>query len=167
MPTYVLEFCATMEGIDRIELKEDNLFQLNISDGQGERKDGITLSINDVLEIEGSRGEANYVMKWPGGAQQAYIKIVEIPAKKGGKDFKSTYTADDSGKWVRFVAMEARGIDIDKWIVTDDFGKAFGATGTVFDEVDLSDADDGWCDYDEKADASVSINEVQTRITRL
>ena len=202
MPVFVLEFRADLDNIQSLALNEGNLFKLNISH-EGETKEGITVAAEDVIELDGSKGEvlvhtivpddytmltlfpskttshrlytistlkANFVMKWPGATQQSYIKLTNMPkAGKGkkGKDGRpgpeGTY-ASDSGDFVKMVAMECRGLEIDKWIVTSDF-KATGLEGTIFDEVDLAD-EDGWCDYDEKNNESVSITNVETRVTK-
>ena len=115
------------------------------------------MSEDDTIELDGSRGEANFVMKWPGSSQQAYIKIIKLKA------CKEAFTSDDTG-FVRMVALECRGLDIDAWTVTTDF-KAKGTENTVFYDVDLSD-EDGWCDFDEKTQEPVSVSGVETRITK-
>lgn len=54
-------------------------------------KEGITISKGDVFELEGSRGDANYIMKWPHNKTQAYIKIVDLKGVNGA------YTEDQTG----------------------------------------------------------------------
>ena len=41
-----------------------------------ESKQGITVSTNDLSPLEGSRGEAHYIMRWSKGNPQSYIKIL-------------------------------------------------------------------------------------------
>ena len=49
------------------------------------------------------------------------------------------------------------------WVPSLDF-KAVSAAGTVFNEVDPSD---DWAEYDEKADVSVAVSNLEHKIERL
>ena len=40
------------------------------------------------------------------------------------------------------------------------------ATGTLFPDVDMSDSSDGWCEYDENTNESVSIMNLEYKIIR-
>lgn len=67
----------------------ENLWKLDVQSTDGcDKKSGITVSEGNVEPLEGSRGEANYVMKWKGATQQSYIKI--MPNAKGvtGENFE-------------------------------------------------------------------------------
>jgi hypothetical protein len=100
MPTYHLQIKAELEGIQQLQPISGHLWKMDV-EGEGNTRNGITVSESDVIELEGSKGEANYVMKWDKSSKhQAYIKIV--PSK--GCDF--TYKAEDSGKWVTILAIE-------------------------------------------------------------
>ena len=76
MPVFALEIKADLENISKLRPLENNLWKLDISNSEAERKLGITVSAGDEIDIEGSRGTANFIMKWPGSKQQSYIKIV-------------------------------------------------------------------------------------------
>jgi hypothetical protein len=108
-----------------------------------------------VYELEGSRGDANFIMKWPGNKQQAYIKIVDL------KNVTGNYTEDNSGKWVAVLGLECRGIVPKSWKVSRDF-VAESTGGHFFEDVDLSDGD--WAEYDEENDLSVSITNVECKV---
>lgn len=120
-----------------------------------DKKDGITISKSDVYELEGSRGEANFIMKWPGNKAQTYIKIVDLKGVTGN------YTEDDTGKWVSVLGLECRGIVPTSWKVGRDF-VAESTGGHFFEDVDLTDGD--WAEYDEENDASVSITNVECKL---
>ena len=53
---FVLEFKADLENIQDLVLNEGNLFKLNISH-EGETKEGITVAADDVIDLDGSKGE--------------------------------------------------------------------------------------------------------------
>ena len=131
------------------------------SGGGGELKEGITVCAIDEIEIEGSRGHANFVMKWHGSKQQAHIKILPLD-KHLSPGF---YPAEKSGEFIKVAAFECRGLSLERWIPGTDFAVE-GSTGTVFPAVDLSDPD-GWADYDEGSDESVSVMGLEHRIVRI
>lgn len=122
--------------------------------GDEVRKD-VTISSEDVIPLDGSRGEANFVMKWPYANDQSYIKIVTH------KQVKSSYQEDDSGKFVAILAMECRSLEPTAWHPNFDF-IVRSTGGTVFDKVDLSDRD--WAEFDEENDLSVSITNVEYKL---
>jgi hypothetical protein len=118
-------------------------------------KKGITVTKEDVLDLEGSKGEANYIMKWPGSKVQSYIKIVDL------KGINGNYSAEASGTWVTVLGLECRGLVPTAWKVGRDFS-AESTEGHVFEEVDLSEGD--WADYDEEHDLSVSVMNVESKV---
>ncbi len=116
---------------------------------------GITVSSEDVYPLEGSRGEANFIIKWPYANEQSYIKFISP------KGVATSIPAEKSGEYVTILAMECRNIEPTAWHPSFDFiVKSSG--GTVFDKVDLSDKD--WADYDEENDLSVSITNLEYKI---
>jgi hypothetical protein len=141
---------------------ENNVWQFDIasdSTGGGDVKEGITVCAVDELEIEGSRGTANFVMKWKGSNQHAYIKIVPMHRQTG------EYPIEKSGEFVKVAAFECRGLSLERWLPGDDFF-AEAPGGNIFPEVDLTDPD-GWTEYDEKAGEPVSIMNLEHRIVRM
>jgi len=160
MPVFLLRIRADLENIAELVPLEGNLWKFDISSG-GEVKEGITVSSEDVIELAGSKGEANFVCKFPGATTQSYIKIVDVK-KVSGK-----YTSADAarGDFTPILGLECRGLEIDRWIPSLDF-EAFGLEGTRFESVDLSDLTDGWCEYDEKNNEAVSIQNLQHEIKK-
>ena len=157
MPIFTLQIKADFENIDYIELIPNNLFKLDV-ENNGQIKEGITVSSEDLIEIDGSKGTANFVMKFTGAKQSSHISII-----KNAKGTTGRLSQDDIG-FVTIATMECRGLNIIKWHISNDF-MAVGLTGTKFNEVDLSD-EDGYADFDEATGQGVSIEAVETKIGR-
>ena len=109
----------------------------------------------DVIELEGSKGDANYVMKWPGNKMQSYIKIVDLKGVNGN------YTDENSGEWVAVLGLECRNLVPTAWSTGRDF-IAESSGGHYFEDVDLTEGD--WAEYDEEADLAVSITNVECKV---
>lgn len=154
MPLSLLKIKADLENISRLVPVEGNLWKLLISNGSGDEKE-ITVSSLDVIPLEGSKGEANFVMKWPGATSQSYIKLVEV--KKVNGNYQK------AGEWETILGLECRNLEVMKWIPSTDF-VAESSEGKIFSEgVDLSD---DWADYDEENDLAVSITVLEHKIER-
>lgn len=66
MTIFALQIKATLENVSKLIPISNNLWKFDIINSSGERREGITVTLEDQIELEGSRGIANYVMKWPG-----------------------------------------------------------------------------------------------------
>lgn len=66
MTIFALEIRATLENVSRLTPIAGNLWKFDIVSQASDRKEGITVSSDDEIPLEGSRGTANYVMHWPG-----------------------------------------------------------------------------------------------------
>eukprot|EP01035_Chromulina_nebulosa_P040978 gene40978-55379_t len=152
MPEYVVKMKAELENIQRLIPIPNNMWKMNIASSDGaDCRNGITVSRGDVLELSGSKGDANFVIKWSNSKNQSYMKIID---KKG---VSGEYTSSDTGKFITILVLECRGIEpvacipgVD-WIVQS-------RGGTMFENVDLSEGD--WAEYDENHDDSISATEV-------
>eukprot|EP00599_Poterioochromonas_sp_BG-1_P007513 CAMPEP_0173135664 /NCGR_PEP_ID=MMETSP1105-20130129/2023_1 /TAXON_ID=2985 /ORGANISM="Ochromonas sp., Strain BG-1" /LENGTH=161 /DNA_ID=CAMNT_0014047699 /DNA_START=24 /DNA_END=509 /DNA_ORIENTATION=- len=157
MPQFYLKVKADLENIKSLTPSVGNLWKFDIqTPGGGEVRNGITISSDDVYPLEGSRGEANFVIKWPYATDQSYIKILT-----NNRGVKPSYTSDDSGNYVTILGLECRNIEPTAWHPSFDF-VIESSEGTTFDKVDLSDRD--WADYDEENDLSVSITNLEYKI---
>ena len=79
MPVFEVQIRAELENVEFLEPIKSNLFKFNIGNGSGEERSNVTVCMDDVLELEGSRGTANYIMKWDKKDQhQAYMKILDV-----------------------------------------------------------------------------------------
>lgn len=118
-------------------------------------KERVTIDPKDHFEIEGSRGDANLVMKWPDSRKQATLNIQEI--KNVTRD---VYTLEDSGTFVPVIGLECRGLEPFRCHTPSTGFSAKSIGGKTFEDIDLSDGGE-WCDYDVKKDLSVGIYEVE------
>jgi Eukaryotic protein of unknown function (DUF866) len=111
MPIFLLKIKADLENIALLSPQFENLWKFNIASQDGEERLGITVSKADVLELNGSKGDANYVMKWhKADSHQAYIKLVDVKKADG------TYKAAETGTWVTILGLECRGLVPTAWI---------------------------------------------------
>lgn len=129
MVFYVLKIKGDLEGIDKLIPKPGNYWKFNIAgpDGvdSGDIKKGITLCADEVVDIAGSRGEANFICRFPGSDQQAHASLVPIPdkasKKKSPKFLEAVYKKSDSGEFVPILCIECRGLEPVGWIPSIDF----------------------------------------------
>ena len=89
MPIFLLSIKAELDNVASLLPLTDVMWKFDIVNSSSERKEGITVCPTDELELSGSRGTANFVMKWPGDKNESYIKIVHV---------KKVTTQYDSGK---------------------------------------------------------------------
>ena len=95
------------------------------------------------------------------------MKKIKKKGKKGGGgrevDFPRDITSDDSGDYVPVLAMECRGLEPFAFHPLGNEFKVISEGGAVFEEdVDLSEGD--WAEYDEENDASLSVNDFQSKV---
>lgn len=158
MPLFVLLVKCDLENIGSVQFPPETMWKLDIESESGERREGITVSRADELELAGSRGTANFVMKWDrNSTHQAYIKIVDVKGVSG------RIAAESSGDFVPVVGFECRGLAPVRWIPGNDCS-AESSAGKVFTEVDLSEGD--WAEYDDENDLVVSITNIEHNFQR-
>jgi hypothetical protein len=157
MPIFLLKIKADLENIETLRPVEGVCWKFDIESSDGERKEGITVSSTEIIELEGSRGEANFVMRWHKGDPPSYIKIVAV------KKVDGSYNSKDGGKFATIAGFECRGLTITRYIPGEDFS-ATSSGGTVFEGVDLTEGD--WAEYDDSNgnDLSVSITNFESKI---
>ncbi|XGW04642.1 hypothetical protein V3C99_015660 [Haemonchus contortus] len=110
--------------------------------------------INEVLEVPGSRGEANLVEKCKLCNRVNTVAIVQDSIGKYD-------AADHNEEWQPMIQLDCRGLE------PIDFDPRMGWTavgtesGTVFEDIDLSEK--AWADYDEKAGEATEISDIEVR----
>ncbi|EGD78329.1 hypothetical protein PTSG_09395 [Salpingoeca rosetta] len=156
MPVFVLYMKMEMENVAEVSWGDDMLWCVDLQQSGGnEVRSEVVIDTTEEQPLEGSRGTANFVMKWSKSDRKG--SSVTKEEKKGGARF---ITEDDVGKWVPVAAFDCRGADIIKYHPRDGF-TVTTTGGAVFKDVDLSEE---WADYDEENDLSVSIMEVETKV---
>eukprot|EP00877_Chromochloris_zofingiensis_P005867 jgi/Chrzof1/1533/Cz10g11130.t1 len=156
MPVFLLYVKGDLEHVAKITIPQDFRFNIDVQESAGtETRNGVYVTAAEDHELSGSKGTANYVMKWAKDSRkEAYINLTEI------KGVTRSYTGDDDGKFVPIMGFECRGLDPiafypqDQWNVQTTSGK-------TFEDVDLSDKE--WCDFDEKLGESVGIYEFESK----
>jgi hypothetical protein len=78
MPLFLLKIKCTLDGVAEMAPIPGALWKFDIESGGGDSREGITVGANDEYELTGSKGTANYVMKWDRNAPESYIKVREI-----------------------------------------------------------------------------------------
>ena len=104
MVVFVLRFKADIENVEEISFPEHAQWCLNLKQSDGDEvKEGVYVSSEEEIAMSGSRGVANFVMKYPGGSKEVSLNVQQI------KGTTRAYTLDDSGSYVPIVAFECRG----------------------------------------------------------
>ena len=155
MVLLVLYVKAELENVASITFPGNLQWCFDVKDAQSdETKEGVFVCAEDVAEVDGSKGDANFAMRFPDCKKQCTITFDEV--KKLCRD---TITAKDSGEFVPIMGFDCRGLEITKWQPTDGYVvKSTG--GTVWEDVDLGADPDGWYEYCDKCGESVSIQEL-------
>lgn len=115
----------------------------------------VTINRFEQHEISGSRGEASFVFRCKSCKSEHSAQIARTTAK---------ITEADDGKWVQLVEIDARGIDFIEFIPEGQWTCKGAESLSVFDSVDLEDAE--WYDYDENKGEEVSVTDVEWDIAR-
>ena len=88
------------------------------SRGEDERK-GVEVTSTHEEELPGSRGTANFALRWHKDSKMAaHLNVHEIEkeVKTKAKDIlRSAYTAEDEGKFIGIVGFDCRGMDVTDW----------------------------------------------------
>ena len=115
---------------------------------------GCWVSNEEEQPLEGSRGTAHFVVRWEGSRKQSSLSVV--PPKSGVREVL------ESDEWADFAAFECRGMEPIRWQPSEGYVCEGSESGAEFTDIDLSDAD-GWTEWDEDGNCSVSITELQHR----
>mmetsp|Transcript_25176 Transcript_25176/g.25383 ORF Transcript_25176/g.25383 Transcript_25176/m.25383 type:complete len:158 (-) Transcript_25176:171-644(-) len=156
MPLFLLKIKADLENIQRLIPIEGNHWKFDVSSLEGETREGVTFSRSEEMQVEGSRGIVNFIMKFKGAKDQCTIKIVDV------KKCDGLYQLTDSGNFVTILGLECRGFEPSAWIPSVDF-TAETNHGKLL-EIDLSDKD--WTDFDDEHDEPLSVMNLEYVIER-
>lgn len=80
---------------------------------------GVTVTSLHEEELPGSKGTANFALKWVKDSKHvAYLNVVEIEKQlksKSKNKIAGCYTADDDGQYVGLIAFDCRGLEVIDW----------------------------------------------------
>jgi hypothetical protein len=158
MVLILLEVRAELDNVNSIRLPKGTTYTLTVKNSSGEdTREGVEVSSADEVELAGSRGTANFALKWARDArQQANMQVVEDI-----KGLPLRYTAEDGQNFAPIVGFECRGLEPIAWFPSDGFFVE-GTGSHTFQDVDLSD---DWADFDEKTGNAVSVMDLEWRFT--
>eukprot|EP00729_Bicosta_minor_P002985 gene2985-8621_t len=149
---------AELEEVTDFSAPADHEWCLDLKQSDSDEvKEGVFISSEREFELEGSRGIANFMMKFPGSSKQVTVTVLNDL-----KDVLMPLTKEEGGAIdVPIAAFECRGCEPVKWTPTGGYTcKGAGSAEKTF-EVDFED--DEWADYDDANDASVQITEITHR----
>ena len=157
MPKFVLKMKAEFENVGKLMFDPANQWSLVVQNADGSETCEAYLSRDEEMELQGSKGTAHFIKKWPGENKQSYLKIIDV--KNATVD---EVTAEHSQEWVGLVCFEARGLEPVGWMTKSDF-TVQSEGGTLFDPEAIEFDDGTWADYDAENDVPVSITELEFR----
>lgn len=80
---------------------------------------GVTVTSLHEEELPGSKGKANFALKWAKDSRHvAYLNVTEIEKSlksKSKSKITGFYTAEDDGQYVGMIAFDCRGLDVVDW----------------------------------------------------
>ena len=116
---YIVRHAKVLIGMSSIPITSERaLVQVKDSRGEDERK-GVETTSTHEEELPGSRGTANFALRWHKDSKMpAHLNVHEIEkeVKTKAKDvLRSAYTAEDEGKFIGIVGFDCRGLDVTDW----------------------------------------------------
>ncbi|KAI9002955.1 hypothetical protein DFJ74DRAFT_639252 [Hyaloraphidium curvatum] len=118
----------------------------------------VTLDPAEERDIGGSRGKANFV--WKCGFCRRESSASFVPGSNGA------YGKEEDGEWKGVAQFECRGLEFVEFVPGGGWLARSTESSTEFDEVDLSDPDAGYSDYDEKGKCEVAVMDFQSKLER-
>ena len=139
-----------VENISTIKAIEETRWNLTLADPLSTEKRTVWIEPDEESEIEGSRGVANFVMKWKESKTRCSVSIVEV-----SDEGLSCDDEDGDSTSGTLVVFEIRNAKIESCEKIEPF-VAESTGGTEFGEDELEKAED-WCGYDDENDCQVAI----------
>ncbi|KAL6744193.1 hypothetical protein Aduo_017153 [Ancylostoma duodenale] len=110
--------------------------------------------VNEVLEVPGSRGEANLVEKCKLCNRVNTVAIIS--------DSVGSYdSVEHNEEWQSMLQFDCRGLEPYDFDPRNGWTAVGVESGTAFDDIDLSEK--AWADYDEKAGEATEISDIEVR----
>ncbi|CAG9467190.1 unnamed protein product [Pedinophyceae sp. YPF-701] len=155
MPVHVLYLKCDLENVREVRFDPAHRWCLDIKNPLGEdvRKE-VWVSAAEEHDLDGSRGTANFVMKWDKASKkQCYACVQQV------KNVTRPITEDDSGSWVPVVAFECRGLDPIAFHPTNG-ATIVASSGAAYEDCDISD---DWCEVDEKTGECSTVMNIEAK----
>ena len=136
MVLFALQLRAEMDGLRALCPPQDWIFTLRQSGGTEERE-GVVIRADEEVEVSGSRGVANFVIKF--GKSEATVSVAST-AEVSAQEAESDY--------VTIAEFECRGVEPTVW----HFHETTTFTAVTENDIDVGDVDlaeGDWYDVDE------------------
>ena len=153
-----LQLKATLENLTNLKADgEDFRWYLKVKclNCGEESKSYVYLTLEETHPLKGGRGEASMVSKCKLCSRDNSMDIL--------RDSIGEYDAGDSGKFKKVVSFECRGMEPTDFSPRTGWS-AKGEESSLSFAVDLTEGD--WCDYDERAESTVGVYEVEHRFLK-
>eukprot|EP00470_Lotharella_oceanica_P005933 CAMPEP_0170178024 /NCGR_PEP_ID=MMETSP0040_2-20121228/11620_1 /TAXON_ID=641309 /ORGANISM="Lotharella oceanica, Strain CCMP622" /LENGTH=166 /DNA_ID=CAMNT_0010420971 /DNA_START=56 /DNA_END=556 /DNA_ORIENTATION=+ len=153
MPLLELQMKCELEGLAKLDLDDGTRLNIKARFSNGETHDNLWIDRKEEVEVPGSKGTANLLVKPPGGGKKpASIKI----ESKGYPEYK----AGDG--WKTFAVLDCRGLEVTDWVIHHEGFTAETPGGQTVDDIEFEDGE--YYGYDEKAESETSIKSIETRV---
>lgn len=156
MVVFELMVKAELEGVAKVTFPEQ--WSLVVQQSGGDEQRSVIVDPSNEEDLSGSKGKCNFKIKF-GGPKESYLNVV--PAKKGGQEFLSAETCDE---YVGVIAFDCRGLEPVEWDVKDGSFNVTATSGKAFADVSFAEGD--WYDYDEDAEESVGVTNIEYKFQR-
>merc|ERR1712228_608053 len=114
--------------------------------GGEEKRERVTVDPTEETEVPNSAAKANFLVKFGGSKHAATMNVVTMTRKTAHRELKKHTLSEYSsaaGDMQPIVVFDCRGLEPTKWHPNMTV-EVHCPTGTVFKDVDLSEAEDGW-----------------------
>ncbi|KAJ0393540.1 hypothetical protein P43SY_000676 [Pythium insidiosum] len=154
MVLFVLYVKADLENVETLEAPQHHRWCIDVKESNGDEvREAVVVSDEELIDVDGSRGEVHFVLKWPGAKKQSQLTVV-----RDVKKLTRAVRGEDSGEFVPFVGFECRGLEPIAWHPGSGYTVTSAGGTAVFEDVDLAD---DWADYDGEGEQSVGVYSVE------
>ncbi|ETV96767.1 hypothetical protein H310_10075 [Aphanomyces invadans] len=154
MVLFVLYVKADLDAIDLWEFPVNHRWCLDIKEPTSEEKrEGVWVCDDELVDVPGGRGEAHFLMKWPGAKKESQLTII-----RDVKKLTRPITGADSGEFVPVVGFDCRGLEPVAWYPEGGYTLTSAGGTAVFRDVNLAE---DWSEYDEDGEQAVGIYSIE------
>ncbi|RCK54881.1 hypothetical protein Cantr_04585 [Candida viswanathii] len=171
MVKFLLKVQAELSNVTDLEPKNtpqapyEYTFEIECTKCRTKHDKLIQINSFEKHEISGSRGDASFIFRCRECKNEHSINIVPTGEKlRAEEEEEEEGKGRKKDKWVSLLEIDSRGLDFLRFVPNGEFQCVGTETGTVFDEVDLSEGE--WYDVDENTNDEVSIVDVKWEISR-
>ncbi|KAF1750399.1 hypothetical protein GCK72_016949 [Caenorhabditis remanei] len=158
-PFLALELKCQLKGVTELRPDDTETFHWHLKlkcTNCGEAPDHWQyVVLNEMLDVPGSRGEANLVEKCKLCGRVNTLTILP--------DHFKSYNVDKNEQWQQIAVFDCRGIEPFDFNPNGDWIANSIETGKPFREIDLSEKE--WVDFDDKAMEAVEISDFDAQFT--